>query len=95
MFLGTNSLAALDLGGIPFLAGTAMGLTVGGAEMLGYVCLIAATSGISIYQRQSWWRWKEKFVRARSLRDIRLSHGGLVVLVLGFSLIVLAAYRET
>jgi hypothetical protein len=95
LFLGTNSLAALDLSGVPFLAGTATGLTIGGAETLGYVCLIAATSGISIYQRQNWWRWKETFVRVRSLRDVRLSRGELFVLVLGLVLIVAAAYRET
>ena len=95
LFLGTNSLAALDLSGVPFLAGTATGLTIGGAETLGYVCLIAATSGISIYQRPSWWRWNETFVRVRSLRDVRLSGGELLVLVLGLVLIVGAAYRET
>ncbi|MFB3923498.1 MAG: hypothetical protein ACE145_17385 [Terriglobia bacterium] len=95
LFLGTNSLAALDLSGVPFLAGTATGLTIGGAETLGYVCLIAATAGISMYQRQTWWRWNEKFVRVKSLRDIRLSRGELLVLAVGFALIVVAAFRET
>jgi hypothetical protein len=95
LFLGTNSLAALDLRGVPFLPGTATGLKIGGAETLGYVCLIAATARISIYQRQTWWRWKERFVRVRSLRDVRLTRPELFVLVLGFVLIVVAAYRET
>ncbi len=95
LFLGTNSLAALDLSGVPFLAGTATGLTIGGAEMLGYVCLIAATAGISIYQRQTWWRWEEKFVRVGSLRELRLSRGEVIVLVLGLFLIVVAGYRES
>ena len=95
LFLGTNSLAALDLAGVPFLSGTATGLTIGGAEMLGYVCLIAATSRVSIYQRESWWRWKERFVRFRTLRDVRMTVGEVLVLALGVLLIVVAAYRET
>jgi hypothetical protein len=95
LFLGTNSLVAVDLSGVPFLAGTATGLKIGGAEMLGYVCLIAATARISTHQRQTWWRSKEKFVRVRSLRDIRLSAGELVTLAVGVALIVVAAFRET
>jgi hypothetical protein len=95
LFLGTNSLVAIDLVGVPFLAGTATGLTIGGAEMLGYVCLIGATARISIYERETWWRWEEKFVRVRSLRDIRLSPGEILVVVLGVALIVGAGYRET
>ena len=95
LFLGTNSLVAFDLSGVPFLAGTATGLTIGGAETLGYVCLIAATAGISTYQRQTWWRSQEKFVRLRSIRDVRLSSGELVILALGLVLIVAAAFRET
>jgi hypothetical protein len=95
LFVGTNSLAALDLSGVPFLAGTATGLTIGGTEILGYVCLIAATSRISIYHRQSWWRWEEKFARTQSLRDIRLSGEELFVLLLGIILIVIAGYRES
>ena len=95
LFLGTNSLVAVDLSGVPFLAGTATGLTIGGAEMLGYACLIGATARISVYERQTWWRWQEKFVRVRSLRDIRLSPGEVLMLLLGIALIVGAAYRET
>jgi len=95
LFLGTNSLVALDLSGVPFLAGTATGLTIGGAETLGYVCLIAATAGISTHQRQTWWRSREKFIRMRSFRDLRLSSGELAVLILGLVLIVAAAFRET
>jgi len=93
--LGTNSFAAMDLSDKPFLAGTAMGLTIGGAEILGYMCLIAATSRISMYQRQTWWRWSEHFVRVRRIRDLRLSWAEIVVLVAGIGLIVLGAYRET
>jgi hypothetical protein len=95
LFLGTNSLAALDLTHVPFLSGTAKGLTVGGGETLGYVCLIAATARLSIYQRQTWWRWSERFVRVRSLRDARLTVGETLVLAAGVVLIVVAAYRET
>jgi hypothetical protein len=95
LFLGTNSLAAMDLSTGPFLAGTATGLSIGGTEILGYVCLIAATSGISVYQRQSWWRWDEKFVRTRSLREVSLSRGELGLLALGLLLIIMAGYRET
>jgi len=95
LFLGTNSLAAMDLSSIPFLAGTAAGLSIGGVEILGYICLIAATSGISIYQRQSWWRWDERFVRTGSLREVGLSRGELGLLALGLLIIILAGYRET
>jgi len=95
LFLGTNSLVAVDLTGVPFLAGTATGLTIGGAEMLGYVCLIAATARLSIYQRQTWWRSSERFVRVRSLRDLRLTAGEGAVMALGLLLIVLAAFRES
>lgn len=93
--LGTNSFAAIDLSNIPFRAGTAEGLTIGGAEMLGYICLIAATSRISMYQRQTWWRWSEHFVRVRRISDLRLSLAEIVVLVAGIGLIVWGAYRET
>jgi hypothetical protein len=95
LFLGTNSLAAIDLSGVPFLAGTAAGLSIGGAETLGYVCLIAATARISTHERQTWWRWQEMFVRVRRLRDVRLSPAEVAVLVLGALLILLAAFRET
>jgi hypothetical protein len=93
--LGTNSFAGIDLSNIPFRAGTAEGLSIGGAEMLGYMCLIAATSRISMYQRQTWWRWSEYFVRIRRISDLRLSLSEIVVLVAGIGLIVLGAYRET
>ena len=63
--------------------------------MLGYVCLIAATARVSIYQRRSWWRWSERFARVRSLRDVRLTAGEITVLVLCVLLIVVAAYRES
>ena len=95
LFLGTNSLAALDLSGVPFLAGTATGLAIGGAETLGYVCLIAATARISTHERQTWWRWDEKFVRVRRLRDFHPSAAETAVLALGVLLIVVAAFRET
>ncbi|HUL78991.1 MAG TPA: hypothetical protein VL691_17120 [Vicinamibacteria bacterium] len=95
LFLGTNSLAAIDLSGVPFLAGTVTGLSIGGAETLGYVCLIAATARISTHERQTWWRWQEMFVRVRRLRDVRLSPAEVAVLVLGALLILLAAFRET
>ena len=68
---------------MPFLAGTATGLTIGGAEMLGSVWLIAATARVSIYQRHSWWRWNERFIRVRSLRDVRLTPGEALLLALG------------
>jgi hypothetical protein len=68
LILGTNSFAAMDLDGIPFLAGTARGLTVGGAEMLGYVMVIASTVKLSIYRRQTWTSWSEQFVRVAVFR---------------------------
>ena len=84
----------MDLSSVPFLAGTATGLSIGGTEIPGYVCLIAATSAILIYQRQTWWRWDENFIRTRPLREVRLSRGELGLFVLGLLLIILAGYRE-
>jgi hypothetical protein len=95
LFLGTNSLVAVDLSEVHFLPGTATGLSIGGVEMLAYVCLIASTAHISLYQRQTWWRWDEKFVRVRSLSNVHLTAGEVLVAAVGVVLLVVAALRES
>ena len=57
LLLGTNSFVAMDLSGIQFQDGLAIGFTIGGLEMLGYICLIASTVKLGIYQFQNWWQW--------------------------------------
>jgi hypothetical protein len=95
LILGTNSFAAMELDGIPFLAGTAHGLSVGGAEMLGYVMVIASTVNLGIYRRQTWTSWSEQFVRVGRLRDVRLRPGEWAALVAGLGLVILGAWRES
>ena len=42
LILGANSFAASDVDQFPTRAGLALGLTIGGLEMLGYILVIAA-----------------------------------------------------
>lgn len=90
---GTNSFAASDMKQFNAWEGMALGLGIGGLEMLSYVLVIAATAGFGIYQYQSWWTLKgEKF---KNFRDIRLSRSEMICLALGIVLIIFSAYRET
>ncbi len=94
LFLGTNSLVAVDLRNQPFLAGTAQAMTVGGAEMLGYILVTAATVKLGIYRRGSW-RWNDPFKRVGRLRDVRLEWAEWVALAMGIGLVVVGAWRES
>jgi hypothetical protein len=95
LFLGTNSFVAMDLATIPFREGQAVGFTIGGIEMLGYICLVASTVKFGIYQYDSWWQWNEKPHKVMNLKDIQLSKFEILCFVSGVILIVIAAYRES
>lgn len=94
---GTNSFAASDLRLYNAWDGMALGLSIGGVEMLAYILVIAATAGLGVYQYRSWWRWSGAWapVKLRRLRDIRLSGPETACLALGIALLIAAAYRET
>lgn len=95
LVLGTNSFALDDLSRYSVREGLALGLSIGEVEMLGYILVIAATVRLGIYQRQSWRRWSDKFLRVMDFRDIRLSRQEIVLLAVGVLLVVFGAYRET
>lgn len=95
LVLGTNSFALDDLSRYSVREGLALGLSIGGVEMLGYILVIAATARLGVYQRESWWRWSDKFVKVMDFRDIRLSTQEIVLLAIGIILVVFGAYRET
>jgi hypothetical protein len=97
LIAGTNSFAADDLSRYNVLEGTALNLSIGGLEMLGYILIIAATVPFGIYHYKSWWRWSGEWkpTREMTLRDVRLSRAEILCLVLGVLLVVLGAYRET
>jgi hypothetical protein len=75
----------------------ALSLGIGNLEMLGYICVIAATVKLGIYQYRSWWRWTGEWqaVKTGNLRDVRLDRFEVAFLIVGVSLIVFGAYRET
>lgn len=95
LVLGTNSFALDDLSRYSVREGLALGLSIGEVEMLGYILVIAATVRLGIYQRQSWRRWSDKFLKVMDFRDIRLSRQEVVLLAVGVLLVVFGAYRET
>jgi hypothetical protein len=95
LILGTNSFVGMDLRSVPFLAGTAHGMTIGGAEMLGYVLVTAATVRLGIYRRETWTRWNDRFERVGRLKDVRLEWAECVALVLGIGLVIVGAWRES
>jgi hypothetical protein len=94
---GTNSFAASDLRAYNAWDGMALGLSIGGVEMLAYILVIAATAGLGVYQYRSWWRWSGEWqpAKLKRLRDVRLSGSEIVCLALGVALLLAAAYRET
>jgi hypothetical protein len=90
---GTNSYVADDLSRYSVLEGMALGLSIGGVEMLAYTIVIASTAGFGIYQYRSLVDWKP--TKVMSLRDVRLSRQEMLCLVVGVLLLIWAAYRET
>lgn len=94
---GTNSFVASDLDQYLVREGLALGLSIGGLEMLEYILVIASTVRLGIYQYRSWWRWRGEWkpTKAMRIRDIRLSKPELLTFVAGVLLIIFAAYRET
>ncbi len=97
LILGTNSFALDDLSRYSVREGLALGLTIGGLEMLGYILIIASTVRFGVYQYRSWWRWggEWKPTKLMRLREVRLSRPEVLCLGLGTLLLVLAAYRES
>jgi hypothetical protein len=95
LVLGTNSFVGMDLRGpLPFLAGTAQATTIGGAEMLGYILVTAATVKLGIYRRGTW-RSNDRFARVGRLRDVRLEWAEWVALAMGTGLVIVGAWRES
>lgn len=93
---GSNSFTADDLSKYNVREGLAMSLTIGGTEMLGYICVIAATVNLGIYHYRSWWRWGKAWKPEKSrLRDVRFTRQEVWLAGLGLLLILLGAYRET
>ena len=94
---GTNSFVASDLTKYTVLEGMALSLSIGNLEMLGYICVIAATVKLGIYQYKSWWRWTGKWkpIKTGRLQDVRLNRYEAAVLIVGIALVLFAAYRET
>jgi hypothetical protein len=94
---GTNSFAASDLKQYNAWDGMALGISVGGVEMLAYILIIASTVSLGVYQYRSWWRWSGEWkpTKMMNLRDVRLSRTELLCLIIGILLLIIAAYRET
>lgn len=94
---GTNSFVSSDLSHYSVREGMAMGLSIGGMEMLGYILIIAATVRFGVYQYRSWWRWSNEWkpMKVMNLRDVRLSRQEMLCIVIGVIFLVVAAYRET
>jgi len=90
---GTNSFSASDLKQFNAWDGMALGMSIGGIEMLAYVLVISATASVGLTQYRSLRQWKGE--KIKNLRDIRLSASEIFCLCLGILMIVIAAYRET
>jgi hypothetical protein len=90
---GTNSFSASDLKQFNAWDGMALGMSIGGVEMLAYVLVISATANIGLENYRNLWRWKGE--KIKNLRDIKLSVSETFCLCLGILMIVIAAYRET
>lgn len=77
--------------------GMALSLSIGNLEMLGYICVIAATVGAGIYEYRSWWRWggEWKVTKTQSFRDVRLTSAEWALAAVGLTPVVIAAIRET
>jgi len=97
LIAGTNSFIASDLTQYTVWEGMALSLSIGNLEILGYICVIAATVKLGIYQYKSWWRWtgEWKAIKTERLRDVRLDRFEVAILIVGIALVLFAAYRET
>jgi hypothetical protein len=97
LVVGTNSFLESDLSEYDAREGMALGLTIGGLETLGFVLIVASTVRFGVYHYRSWWRWGGEYkpTKTMRLRDVRLSTGEVLCLILGLLLLVFAAYRET
>jgi hypothetical protein len=93
LITGTNSYVADDLSRYSALDGMALGLSIGGAEMLAYTIIIASTVKLGIYQYASLVDWRP--TKAMNLRGVTLSKQETLCLVMGVLLLIWAAYRET
>ena len=94
---GTNSFIASDLSRYSVREGMALGLSIGGLEMLAYTLIIASTVKFGVYQYKSWWRWGGEWepTKVMNLRDVRLSKQEIFCIIIGVILFIVAAYRET
>jgi hypothetical protein len=90
---GTNSFSDSDLKLFNAWDGMALGMSIGGVEMLAYVLVISATANIGLYNYESLSQWNGE--KIKNVRDIRISTPEVFCLILGIALIVFAAYRET
>lgn len=90
---GTNSFSNSDLKLFNAWDGMALGMSIGGVEMLAYVLVISATANIGLYNYESLLQWNGE--KIKNLRDIRFSVTEIFCLCLGTALIIVAAYRET
>jgi hypothetical protein len=90
---GTNSFAASDMKQFNAWDGMALGMSIGGVEMLAYVLVISATANIGLYNYRNLLQWEGE--KIKDLREIRLSASETFCLCLGILMIVIAAYRET
>ena len=97
LIAGTNSFAASDLTQYNAWEGTALSLSIGGMEMLGYVLIVAATANLTTEQYRSWWRWSGEWkpTKVARLRDLRLIRAEIITIAIAALLIVIAAYQET
>lgn len=89
---GTNSFSASDLKQFNAWDGTALGMSIGGIEMIAYVLAVSATVNISVYE-YNLREWRGR--KIKGWRDIRLSKLEIFWLCVGVLLLVVAAYRET
>lgn len=94
---GTNSFVASDLNDFNVREGMALNISIGGLEMLGYICVLAATVKLGLYEYRSWWRWggEWKAVKTKDLSEVRLGRAEALTLALGIGLVIIAAIRET
>ncbi len=97
LILGSNSFVSSNVNQYSAREGLALGNSVGGLEMLGYILIIAATVRLGIYQYRSWWRWSREWAPTKlmRIRDIRLSSSEWLTIATGLLLIIVGAYRET